>query len=211
MAKFRVPSWLQPSSSSAAASNPHGKKRNRRSLSGLARLPSKGADPAVEAAPVAKGAGSPAQVAPTMVRGAHSPLEPAPTAKGGSPLEPAPAVKADDMSALSPAAARSDFRFVQLARKIVAEAEKLEAYLKDNGLPEPGFDVDAPQDFPCLSRDAQQCRQEIVFASRELESLARGPKESLRWGVWSVSKHPPLSTRAARLVAADWGHSTSTS
>lgn len=77
-------------------------------------------------------------------------------------------------------------QLLALAKKITAEAEKLEAYLKDNDVPYPGFGVEAPEDFPNLPDQIQQSRQEIVFATRELGSLVRGPRESVRWGVWSV-------------------------
>ncbi|KAK2608453.1 Alpha-1,3-mannosyltransferase cmt1 [Conoideocrella luteorostrata] len=76
-------------------------------------------------------------------------------------------------------------RLLTLARKITAEAEKLEKYLKENELPQPGFGVDAPQDFPELPSEIQQSRQEIAFATRQLGDLVRGPRESVRWGVWS--------------------------
>ncbi|GAB0133496.1 Alpha-1,3-mannosyltransferase cmt1 [Epichloe bromicola] len=69
-------------------------------------------------------------------------------------------------------------RLVALAKKISAEAERLEAYLRENGSPQPGFGVDAPGDFPNLPTDIQQSRQEIVYATHELGSLVRGPRES---------------------------------
>lgn len=76
---------------------------------------------------------------------------------------------------------------ILLARKITQETEKLDKYLKDNGLPDPGFTVDAPGDFPKLPDDIQRSRQEIVYATKELSALVRGPRESVRWGVWGVS------------------------
>ncbi|CAH0039229.1 unnamed protein product [Clonostachys solani] len=76
-------------------------------------------------------------------------------------------------------------QLISLAKKIGAEAEKLEAYLKDNGLPDPSFGVDAPGDFPKLSEEAQRSRLEIVHATKELGDLVRGPRENVRWGVWS--------------------------
>ncbi|KND89922.1 Sterigmatocystin 8-O-methyltransferase [Tolypocladium ophioglossoides CBS 100239] len=76
-------------------------------------------------------------------------------------------------------------RLVELARKIAAEAEKLETYLRNNSLPQPGFGVDAPDDFPKLPSHVQRSRQEIIYATKELESLVRGPRESVRWGVWN--------------------------
>ncbi|AEO65259.1 uncharacterized protein THITE_2112095 [Thermothielavioides terrestris NRRL 8126] len=75
-------------------------------------------------------------------------------------------------------------RMAALAQKISKETEKLEAYMKANGLPMPSFDVDAPADFPHLPDDIQQSRQEIIYATKELNRLAHGPRESVRWGVW---------------------------
>ncbi|KAK4237372.1 hypothetical protein C8A03DRAFT_34658 [Achaetomium macrosporum] len=79
---------------------------------------------------------------------------------------------------------QSTSRMVALARSITAETEKLEAYMKANNLPMPGFDVDAPADFPHLPEDVQRSRQEIIYATKELGRLAHGPRESVRWGVW---------------------------
>lgn len=76
-------------------------------------------------------------------------------------------------------------QLISLAKKIGAEAEKLEAYLKENGLPDPSFGVDAPGDFPKLSEEAQRSRLEIAHATKELGDLVRGPRENVRWGVWS--------------------------
>jgi len=92
------------------------------------------------------------------------------------PEEPAPAafdVKTDDM--------------VALAKKIAAETEKIEAYLKKEGLPSPGFGVDSPPDFPKLPAELQKSRQEVVYATMRLGQLVRGPREGLRWGIWGVS------------------------
>jgi len=74
---------------------------------------------------------------------------------------------------------------IALAQKITKETEKLESYMKENNLPMPSFDVDAPGDFPKLPEDILKSRQEIIFATRELGLLAHGPRESLRWGVWN--------------------------
>lgn len=73
---------------------------------------------------------------------------------------------------------------MQLASRISAEAEKLETYVRNNSLPEPGFGADVPDDFPALPGDVQCSRQEIVYATRELERLVHGPRESVRWGIW---------------------------
>lgn len=74
---------------------------------------------------------------------------------------------------------------VLLAQRITRETEKLNKYIRDNGLPDPSFSVDAPGDFPNLPDDIQKSRQEIVYATKELGALVRGPRESVRWGVWS--------------------------
>ncbi|KAG6041319.1 hypothetical protein E4U41_004970 [Claviceps citrina] len=103
-------------------------------------------------------------------------------------------------------------RLVALARRISAETAKLEAYLRDSNSPQPGFGVDAPADFPNLPADMQQSRQEIVYATRELGILVRGPRESVRWGVWSfldtlslqiINNYGIAHTAASRLLAED--------
>lgn len=86
---------------------------------------------------------------------------------------------------------------IQLANKITQETEKLDKYIKENNLPEPGFGADAPTDFPKLPDDIQKSRQEIVYATKELGQLVRGPREQVRWGVWNVSfvHYCPLTYR----------------
>ncbi|KYK60650.1 O-methyltransferase [Drechmeria coniospora] len=86
-------------------------------------------------------------------------------------------------------------RLVVLARKIAAETENLDRYLGNNSLPQPGFGIDAPDDFPPLPGHVQRSRQEIICATRELESLVRGPRETVRWGVWSY-----LDTLSLQLI-----------
>ncbi|PHH71413.1 hypothetical protein CDD80_5296 [Ophiocordyceps camponoti-rufipedis] len=61
-------------------------------------------------------------------------------------------------------------RLTELVTKIAVETAKLE-----------GFGVDAPDLPPRL----QMSRQEIIWAAKELESLVRGPRESLRYAIWS--------------------------
>lgn len=90
------------------------------------------------------------------------------------------------------AAPNGQFRMVELAKRIAAESEKVETYFKNNSLPEPAFSADAPEDYPDLPGDVQRSRQEIVNSCQELERLARGPRECVRWGAWAVS---PLSTQ----------------
>ena len=89
-------------------------------------------------------------------------------------------------------------RLLALARLITAEAEKLDAYLRKNETLQPGFGVDAPADFPPLPPEIQRSRQAIVHASQELGSLVRGPRESVRWSVWSVRRMPPTGSPNVR-------------
>lgn len=77
-------------------------------------------------------------------------------------------------------------RMLVLAETIRVETEKLQAYLQANGIAQPGLGVDAPDDFPPLPDEIQKSRQEIHLATKELSNLVRGPRESVRYGVWSV-------------------------
>lgn len=77
-------------------------------------------------------------------------------------------------------------RMLVLAETIRVETEKLQTYLQSNGIAQPGLSVDAPDDFPLLPDGIQQSRQKIVLATRELTNLVRGPRESVRYDVWSV-------------------------
>ncbi|KAK3336401.1 S-adenosyl-L-methionine-dependent methyltransferase [Cercophora scortea] len=83
------------------------------------------------------------------------------------------------------AAVQAPSTMVALAQKIAKQTEKIEAYMKEHNLPMPSFDVDAPADFPKLPADIQNSRQEIIAATRQLAMLVHGPRESLRWGIWS--------------------------
>ncbi|KAH6894150.1 putative O-methyltransferase [Thelonectria olida] len=86
---------------------------------------------------------------------------------------------------------------IQLAKKITEETEKLDKYIKENNLPAPGFGADAPTDFPKLPDDIQKSRQEIVYATKELGQLVRGPREQVRWGVWNF-----LDTLSLQLITS---------
>jgi hypothetical protein len=82
--------------------------------------------------------------------------------------------------------ATGDSRILELAKMITAEAESLDAYLKTQGILEPSFDSSSSNDFPKLPDNVQGSRQQILHAAGELTSLVRGPRESVRWGVWGV-------------------------
>ncbi|KAH8121701.1 hypothetical protein FP744_10002817 [Trichoderma asperellum] len=94
-----------------------------------------------------------------------------------------------------------------LAEIIRVETEKLETYLKENGITQPSFHVDAPSDFPHLPDDIQESRQKIIFATNELANLVRGPRESVRFGAWSYLDSMNLqlinSYQLAKLVPLD--------
>lgn len=83
------------------------------------------------------------------------------------------------------AAVSSTSHMIELAKKITRETEKLDKYMRDNNLPNAGFDVNDAGDFPPLPADIQKSRQEVVYATRELGAIVRGPREHVRWGVWS--------------------------
>ena len=82
--------------------------------------------------------------------------------------------------------ATGDSRILELAKTITAEAESLDAYLKTQGIAAPSFDPSSSNDFPKLPDNVQGSRQQILHAADELASLVRGPRESVRWGVWGV-------------------------
>ncbi|KAF4510034.1 hypothetical protein G6O67_001960 [Ophiocordyceps sinensis] len=76
-------------------------------------------------------------------------------------------------------------RMMELASIITTETGKLETYVIDNALPEPSFGLHVPDCLPRLPVDMQRCRQEIIQATKELETLVRGPKETVRWTMWN--------------------------
>jgi hypothetical protein len=78
---------------------------------------------------------------------------------------------------------------IALAATITKETEKLDKYLKENGLPIPSFEADAPMDFPKLPAEMKKAREEVVRATKELGDLVTGPREGLRWMAWIVSSH----------------------
>lgn len=83
---------------------------------------------------------------------------------------------------------------VALSKKIAEETERLEKYMKANGLAMPAFDVDAADDFPKLPEEIQKSRLQIIHATKELRDLAVGPRECVRWGVWDVSSKLSTTT-----------------
>jgi hypothetical protein len=101
----------------------------------------------------------------------------------------APVVKEADIetpSPLIPKSATSTSKLIELAQTIAKETEKLDQYIKDCGLPQPSFEVDAPLNFPKLPEEVKKSREEVVRATKELGDLVAGPTDSVRWMAWDV-------------------------
>lgn len=79
-------------------------------------------------------------------------------------------------------------QMIALAEKISTETAKVEAYFNEHGLQTPSFDVDAPSDFPQMPDDISRSRREVIHATKELQDLMVGPRESVRWMAWNVSE-----------------------
>ncbi|EGR46686.1 uncharacterized protein TRIREDRAFT_65711 [Trichoderma reesei QM6a] len=95
----------------------------------------------------------------------------------------------------------SESRMLVLAETIRTETLKLQAYLESNGIVQPGISVDAPDDFPPLPDDIQKSRTNIFLASRELTDIVRGPRETVRYAVWSVRDRSALLPQLVPLNA----------
>ncbi|KAI1764917.1 S-adenosyl-L-methionine-dependent methyltransferase [Hypoxylon sp. FL1150] len=89
----------------------------------------------------------------------------------------------------------SSSKIVALAQKISDETQKVDAYFHQQGLQTPGFDPDAPGDFPKMPEEISTSRREIIHATRELHDLMIGPKESVRWMAWDF-----LNTQSLQLI-----------
>lgn len=74
----------------------------------------------------------------------------------------------------------------ELASIISQETAKLDQYLKENNVPQPGFDVDSPLNFPKLPEEIQRARERITSASKAMADLTTGPEEGVRWLAWNV-------------------------
>lgn len=77
---------------------------------------------------------------------------------------------------------------VALAATITKESQNLAKAIKSNGLPEPGFGIDAPGSFPTSVDDKalQASRMTLIDAAHDLAILAEGPVENMRWQAWNV-------------------------
>ncbi|TAQ85201.1 hypothetical protein B7494_g6477 [Chlorociboria aeruginascens] len=81
---------------------------------------------------------------------------------------------------------------IALAATISKETEKLQSYFQENGIAQPGFDVDSPLDLPKLPEDIKKAREEVMRATKELGDLITGPRESLRWMAWDYNDNLSL-------------------
>lgn len=81
---------------------------------------------------------------------------------------------------------RQSSHLASLAATISEATKTLDRYLKANGLPHPGFEVDSPLSFPSLPEDMKQARAVIMQATKELGDLVTGPREGIRWMAWDV-------------------------
>ncbi|KAI3398080.1 hypothetical protein diail_9833 [Diaporthe ilicicola] len=165
MARFSLSSWLTTKDDST--SDVERRPRNRRTFSGFSASSSKADVNGAETGQAPNGGTG------TRVNGKS--VQPS-----LSTLEPASDVASD--AAQPPVSATANM--VALSRKIAKETEKLETYVKENGLVMPSFGVDSADDFPKLPEEIQRSRLEIIHATKELRDLAVGPRESVRWGVW---------------------------
>lgn len=169
MTKFSLSSWLTPKNN--GTSDVERKRQNRRTFSGFS-----------SSSPIRAGVnGAEAGKVPNGEKGTSVNGKSAQNSLSG--LEP----PSDAAINTAQPSGSSTANMIALSKKIAKETEKLEAYMKENGLTMPSFDVDAADDFPRLPEDIQRSRLEIIHATKELRDLAVGPRESVRWGVWEVS------------------------
>lgn len=73
-----------------------------------------------------------------------------------------------------------DSRIVELAKQILANAEKVDDHLKSNNLPQPSFDIDGPLEMELASKEAEAARISAIEGTMELQDLLLGPKMLLR-------------------------------
>ena len=76
---------------------------------------------------------------------------------------------------------------VELARQILADAEKLESYMNENNLTIPTLAVDGADDYPGLPPDILKHRHAVIFGAQGIQRMAHGPREIVRWEPWKVS------------------------
>jgi len=96
---------------------------------------------------------------------------------------------------------------IELAATITRETEKLDKYMRDNGLPPVSFDISSPPNFPKLSDEAKRSRDIVMQATKDLSELVTGPTESVRWMSWdhnnSLSLHAIYHFKIAQSFPVD--------
>ena len=71
-------------------------------------------------------------------------------------------------------------RIAELASVIQTNTSKVDQYLSSVGTPTPSFDIEAPLAF-ILPAEIAACREAVLEATDELNSLMLGPIELLNW------------------------------
>jgi len=64
-----------------------------------------------------------------------------------------------------------DSRIVELAKKILADTNEVDGYLKSNKLPQPSFSIDGPVDFGISSAEVDVSRISAFEATMELHKV----------------------------------------
>lgn len=176
MGKFNIGSCFGTQSKSQVAGDHERKKRSRRMFSYFATVSLSKAD-------------SDGGTGKTLNDGEGGCLDGKADRRSVSTIKPVSGMASNTVG--TPASGTTTM--IALSKKIAEETEKLERYMKANGLAMPAFDVGTADDFPKLPEKIQRSRLEIINATKELRDLAVGPRESVRWGVWEVSaaRDPP--------------------
>lgn len=100
-------------------------------------------------------------------------------------------------------------RIARLAQIISGETTKVDDYVQSNGLPPLSFHPRAPRSCPVPSSaiDIQMSRKAVINATKELQMLMMGPRESMRWDAWRhydlLSLHFVNKYRIAHIVPLD--------
>lgn len=81
-------------------------------------------------------------------------------------------------------------RLTELANVISENTKIITEYLESKNVSAPTFDVDGLTELPIspADKDAWAARSKVVAATKELQALTVGPKETLRYLAWDVMK-----------------------
>ena len=75
----------------------------------------------------------------------------------------------------------------EIAANIREQVDIIDAYLKENNLEQPSFDVNSPTELPTDPK-VQRARLNLIEAGGALENLATGSADHLRWRCMTVSR-----------------------